>query len=94
MKISVITPSALPDCSWTNSWNCAETPDFAGSITGAGFPVASAAALSSSSAAARRSSITCRISPRVSPSPTIRPDFVNIAGSISLTRDSRRSEVK
>ena len=30
----------------------------------------------------------------VSPRPTIRPDLVNIAGSISFTRDSRRSEVK
>ena len=48
-----------------------------------------------STSAARRSSITCRISSRVSPRPTIRPDLVNIDGSISFTfaQQSQRGEI-
>ena len=47
-----------------------------------------------STSAARRSSITCRISFRSSPRPTMMPDLVNIAGSISFTCCNRRSEAK
>ena len=48
-----------------------------------------------STSAARRSSITCRISSRVSPRPTIRPDLVNIDGIdlLHLRQQPQRGEV-